>query len=440
MTTIGVPAWLPRLVIVGSYTVLLAIGANMAWLYLNGRQSDWAIFHQAAVSIGQGVHLYALEGPTGYIYPPFFAYILQPLAMVERGVAGALWVAVNTLAVGFTFHLLGSRLAGFVPQFTRTQAYALIVAGTFAVVGEQVSAVLRTGQTDAVILLAIVVAFCWSRVGGVWSGVLISLAVAIKYHAILFIALFAVRRQGLAVLGMIAGVAVFFSLPILSTGWSLYGEYLSSAAGGLARMIGLSPQTDVVANIQTLQWPRSVSLTSTVARWASSTTALLVGVTALVLLVCIGLAAMYKQAGLKVFWRTREIDVQAMLYLIVLAEVSVVVTAILIFGPQTTNRHMILAAIPAAVCLTMAIILWRDLLGKACAVSLVLFVVANAFPPSEWVAMRTAWRSVGGASWALLLVQMLAVAATVRVYRQWWRERPEQPNETTIGVAAKPKA
>ncbi len=409
--------WLPRLTIVAVYGSLASIGLVKASLYLNGRELDWVIFHRAASSIATGTDLYDAGGPTGYIYPPLFAVAIQPLASLSVAASGALWVVINTVLVALAVHLLAARLSGLTTAIPRLWAYGIIAAVTVAAVGEQIASVLRNGQTDALILLAIVLALCLVRFGSAWSGALIALAVAIKYHAILFLALFLVRRQGMAAVALVGGTAVLFALPVLSLGWELNARYLGAALGGLSRMVGLGAPGDGVANIHAMQWPRSVSITSAVAR-AVGSIHLAIPVLAGVALAIGGVVALlYRRGGINPFWRPGAVVGRDALSLILMVEAAFIVTAILIFGPQTTNRHMILAAIPIAVCVAMLLILGRGVLAIAGGAAIALFVAANALPPSDWVVARTAWRSVGGASWALLIVQLVATAACVEVLR-----------------------
>lgn len=409
--------WLPHLVIVAVYGSLASIGLVKASLYLNGRELDWVIFHRAAASIATGTDLYDAGGPTGYIYPPFFAVAIQPLAGLSVAASGALWVVINTVLVALAVHLLAARLSGLTTAVPRVWAYAIIAAVTVAAVGEQVASVLRNGQTDALILLAIVLALCAVRFGSIWSGALIALAVAIKYHAILFLALFVVRRQGLAALGLIGGTVVLFMLPVLWLGWERNAQYLGAALGGLSRMVGLGASSDVVANIHVMQWPRSVSITSAVARAVGSIDLVIPVLVGIALAIGGAVALMYRRGGIDPLWRPGDLAGRDALAPILMAEAAFIVTAILIFGPQTTNRHMILAAIPIAVCVAMLLMVRRGVLLIAGGAAIALFVAANALPPSDWVAARTAWRSVGGASWALLIVQLVATAACVEVLR-----------------------
>lgn len=413
----GVLAAWPRWLVAGVFLILAGLGINNALLYLGGREMDWIIFHASATAIGQGGQLYSVPGQADYIYPPFFAFAIQPLAHLSVPISGAVWVIINTALMALTLHLLAHRLSRFVSTMPVGHAYAILIAVVFAAFADQISSILRRGQTDIVVLLALVGALFAVRFGTFWTGAVMAVSAAIKYQTALFLPLLLLRWQIAAAVGLVIGLAVLFALPALTVGWDRNADYVASAMGGLARLVGLSSGQAVVANVLPLDWERSVSLPSTFARLFGSIDLVIIAVGSVTALVGVIIALAYRRWRVPMFWTRRDLRDGDALYLLMLIEIAVVIAVLLVLSPQTTNRHMFLAAVPMALCTTFALMLRQGPYFIAAVIAVPSFWAANSLPPSDWAEMRTAWRAVGGASWALIGLTLVTVAAGFEVLR-----------------------
>lgn len=179
-----------------------------------------------------------------FIYPPFAAIALSPLALISWGVAGVLNFGISVSAIGVTTYLAARRL------WPAGGWYGALVVGTFtlplAVWTEPVRETIGFGQVNS-ILMVLVAADClvsrprWPR------GLLVGIAAAIKLTPAVFLLFFLIRKDVRAVVVTAISGAVATGIGFLV----LPSESVRYWFGGFAGAAGLSGSP--YANNQTIK-------------------------------------------------------------------------------------------------------------------------------------------------------------------------------------------
>jgi len=173
--------------------------------------NDFPIYHAAARTLFSGGSPYQTEtGLHGYVYPPFFALAIAPLAALPLPAAVVVWYAINigliSVALATVRRLLDEGAPGRIPRWA-LPASALALGGWFF-------DNLALGQVNIALLaltLAAALGFTGSR-RDIGSGALLGLACAIKMHAALLLLPALVRGRWRAGVGFAAGLAAAVAL------------------------------------------------------------------------------------------------------------------------------------------------------------------------------------------------------------------------------------
>lgn len=389
---------------------------------------DFQHFYNAGLATRLGDNIYArladqpvppyAPGGGGYIYPPLLAAALAPLSLLSPNAAGAIWVVLNGLlwlgVLAAASRVFNARLG--LP--TDRMALVLSCAITHLLLIDKVKSEFQLGQTDVLLYAALLGAMVALGRRAWLCGVLLALAISIKYVALIFVPYLIVRRRWRE-LAWLAGSLVALNLtPAAVYGWDRNLEYLSIAFAGLARMVGLAPAADA-ANIHALTWGRSVSLMSVFGRLAERVAGtgepsklITLGGTAAVGALALAFAWWcYARAGLGLWTqRLRGLAIGGVMQARLAAiEWPLLVAASLVFSPQTTSRHLFLLVV--LVMPAVALVAFQgyrvDRLRVPrwpIVVALVLLTLGLVLPPGgeQYAQALRWWRAVGGASWCTL--------------------------------------
>jgi hypothetical protein len=143
---------------------------------------------------GEGIHY------TGYIYPPFFAAVLRPLALFPYRAAELFWLMLNIMClVGFI------AIYRWLLRFTRREAVLLI---GFGILVPAVYDTLLLGQVTlflTILLLGNIAISIWrtDRWGEMWAGILLGIAISIKIYPIILGLAYIVHRRWTALIAMV---------------------------------------------------------------------------------------------------------------------------------------------------------------------------------------------------------------------------------------------
>jgi hypothetical protein len=179
--------------------------------------SDFPIYHEAARALLQGRSPYDVSsGLHGYVYLPFFALILAPLALLPLSVASSLWYLANlgfaALSIAAAVRIVRAGDAASLPT-------AIVVAAVVPLLG-LFHDNLVLGQANLFLLFLVV-----SGVRGVLAprprtaaAALLGVAAALKMNAAILVVPLLVRGRLRPVAGFVGGAAAAILLPFLLLG------------------------------------------------------------------------------------------------------------------------------------------------------------------------------------------------------------------------------
>jgi len=255
-------------------------------------------------------------------------------------------------------------------------------------------------------ILAGILALRWLTRRPWLAGVILGLAINIKYLPLVFIPYLIARGRYKTLAGLAIGTVAFALLPAVSFGWSKNLAFLDTAFGGLLNLGGTSAAH--AAAIKPLSWDKSLSFPSALARWSEQSGvegAVLIG-TALIAAVALAIAwAIYLAKHTPLVWgRWGKSEDSPERDGIVGMEWAMLAAGVLAFSPQTPARHMNMALILCV--LAGALFLFGRSPGRWIALAgAIIFSASMVLPPAsastQW--MLDAWRSISGASIGLLV-------------------------------------
>jgi hypothetical protein len=384
---------------------------------LRPRTGDFFHFYEACVAMSRDQDIYQ-SGTGGYIYPPLLAWAFQPFAMVDETSAARIWIIFNASLLILSVTLIASCFGDLIPgRFGKASAAIAATVGV-ALLGDKLRSELVLGQTDGFLLLAHALALKYAdrRPGAV--GVLLGLAANIKYLPLLMLPYLLFRRRWLIATMMPVGFIIGLWIPALSVGVEQNSRYVQVAVNGLCSMAGVPAAfpalQDVGANIFSVNWIRSISITSACARiWGTSAINAKVAVSVLVIAsACLFLAIrIYRKNGLRFICPIPVPPPSIASRTLFHVEWCCLLPAILLFSPQTTTRHMVMA-----LCLTimagwlMVTLVSRTERRIVLGASL-LFAFGMVFPPGgdDSSVLLERWRFLSVAGWLALPLLLICL-------------------------------
>lgn len=179
------------------------------------KMADFAVFYQAGERFSAGEILYrSSDGHYQFKYPPFFALLMAPLALLPYPLAcqAWFWLIVAALVSMFRYSL------GMLPQRQRNIFWLVFIP--LLVLGRFYAREISLGQANALMnasLLFMLAAFIQRKS---WRCSLsLSLAAAIKPYALIFIPYFLFKKRFREVAITFAGLLLVLLMPALFYGW-----------------------------------------------------------------------------------------------------------------------------------------------------------------------------------------------------------------------------
>jgi hypothetical protein len=193
---------------------------------------DLTTYLEAARAAQRGQDPYALPLAFPYLYPPFLAFALIPLAYAPADLALLVWFAASVAAVVWSTREL---LTLAYPEW-RASSLAPFIVALFAVTYPVLQSNLRNGQVNLIVMALAVASLRGYRAGAPRRGALCwASAVAIKIVPAVLAPFYVRRREWrVCVMAAVAFVALCL-LPALTLGAqvvSLNREYVSSFLAG----------------------------------------------------------------------------------------------------------------------------------------------------------------------------------------------------------------
>lgn len=236
------PAFWLRVAAAISVIVTVMMALAYAYVVISGqhtiRLADFLAYYTAGTMIlhGHGASLYSFAavghaearitypltmpgGVSPFIYPPWFAVVMTPLALLPYAVAYAIWFSGNALFAGFSLVLLG-RYAGL-------HGAAAVLSSMLGLSFLPVFAAFGQGQVS-LLLLALLVCILWALRSGhdVVAGVALALLLIKPQYALPVAGVLLLRRHWslCGIFAICTALLVVLPMPFLGTG--IEGAYV----------------------------------------------------------------------------------------------------------------------------------------------------------------------------------------------------------------------
>ncbi len=331
------------------WIALLAVLFINAVRRVDGPTGDFVHFYEAARAMVHGEDIYS-SGLGGYIYPPLLAFLYTPLALLSSASAAVVLLVCNMVLMLLCVLLATRELAsrfGIVAHLRTTGAVAFVAV---LLTADKLKGELQMWQTNLLMLFLFTAALRLLDRWPALSGAALGMAFNIKYLPIVVLPYLLLRRRWTAAGSFVVSAAGFALLPAVLTGWDVNLRYQAVAYSGLLRLMGAPVGSARAANIENISAVFSVSIPSAIARLtgAGGFTGLALPAAGLVALAALAAAAwIYRRNGVPLLYRpdgARPGDPPTRA--VVGLEWAGLITAGLVFSPQTNTRHLCLLLFP----------------------------------------------------------------------------------------------
>jgi alpha-1,2-mannosyltransferase len=377
---------------------LAVVLAWYAWMWGDGatfaRSIDrcpilFADFHAHYRPIGEAVLTSGLPRPDFY-YSPFFALLLVPFARLPDAAAVALWGLLQGLAVALLVFAPAALARGASPALRI--GHALVVLTAFPTLHN-----FAWGQVSVPLTALAAGAFLLRERGRPWAaGVLLAVAIAIKFYLAVLVVYFVARRDVRALVACAVGCAVFLlAVPVLALGAEMTSIWYRDVAHRLTLVqdaIALDPNSHYAPSVLA----RLFGIDPAVGTWASR--ALALGCLLLAMLAC----------------RRRPVHAPLLAFALLQAAVPLLV--------PTSWPHYF-AFLPAG-CLALATLATARSSTRVRGALLMSIAACVAFASVFWFRGHSGWQSYASAAWLLwadlLLLAGLGLAVCGPLPRSEW--------------------
>ncbi|MBS0351745.1 MAG: DUF2029 domain-containing protein [Proteobacteria bacterium] len=337
------------LLIAAAIFVILASVFGDLFRFFHSPQHHYDFYnsYQAARALYFGNDPYQ-SGSGWYIYPPFYAFLLLPLAPYSETFAHLFWLGVNLLLI-LLIIIWGLRVLTSIFQLT-LNCWQAAGACALAILlsQDQIHQVFIQGQNDFLCLAGMALSFYWMERKPFSSGIGLGLAAAIKYQGIFFLPFLLFRARWRVALAMVMTMVTCELLPALIAGWGRNLNYLRFAFKGMANMgNGSGLANDQAARVPNVLWSGNISITSGLGRifqahhWSANSW--LMVMILITLSVFLALRWMFQRQNIPFLYRTPRtlgnVHKEKMIFYL---ECCVLLLCMLILSPQCTRRHLAL--------------------------------------------------------------------------------------------------
>jgi alpha-1,2-mannosyltransferase len=185
--------------------------------------------------------------PSGPVpFPPIYAWLISPIALVPAPLAFAIWTAINAVAA----IVLSCRAASYFPPERRLLAAGLVLGSTAVMFS------LWFGQPQLILALAFGEVFIAFRKGrDLTAGLCLAVVIFKPQYLVLILLILLWKRRWNAIAGVVAGGLVILVASIVVAGPATFGAYIvslidSATASGGALLTAVAP--DVMVNWRAL--------------------------------------------------------------------------------------------------------------------------------------------------------------------------------------------
>jgi len=406
--------------------VFVASGLPTLLRTLSGRKipDDFLVVYAAAHAMSNRVDIYAGTGGM-YIYSPFLAFIFQPLAALPERTAAIVWLTLSALIIFAASFLAARKVAEtwqLAPREIDPSIPWSISATALLLSFEKIRSDFTLGQTDCLVIVGLVAVLWWMDRRPALAGIAAGATANIKYLALIFVPYFLIKRNYRAALASTVSFLLFFTLPALEVGLRSIKTYAIDAIAVLNRVAGVPEFISLTAAgrsdkpvVNSVTWDHSVSLTSSILRVTRSHgVSDLIGASLIVALfaaIVMAIVLIGRRNGVNLFQPATAKTVSSRPGAETIEWAALIVLA-LVFGPQTTARHMIMLIPVYTVAMTIVLAQKRRRPQIVLIVSMVATAVALSLPFREtgFHPSLMVLKLVGAASWCALVLILSIVS------------------------------
>jgi Glycosyltransferase family 87 len=277
------------------------------------------------------------------------------------------------------------------------------------------------GQTDCLIIIGLAGVLWWMDRRPLLAGLAAGATANVKYLALIFVPYFLIKRNYRAAIASIVSFFLFFALPVVEVGLRSMKIYAINAIAVLTKVVGGTELMNLAATgrsqkpvVNSAAWNNSVSLTSSILRFTRSHgISDFVAVTLIVVLfaaIVTSIVLIGRQKGVDLL-KPATVNSKPRRGEAATIDWAALIVLALVFGPQTTSRHMIMLMLVYTVGMGIFFAQKRTSLRILLIVSMLATAVALVLPFREtgfhpWLITL---KSTGVASWcAVLLILLIA--------------------------------
>ncbi len=418
--------WASRIGLVLLFAYLLIYHLHHESKDNGGHLGDFRTFYQAAQYAREHRDIYT-AGPNSsqmYVYPPLIAFFYTPLTFLPVLQAAHVSLFLNAMMLLASL-LLGARV--MVQRLGAPRPAAVCaVAFLAALLSEnEMRAVLTMLETDPLMLLMFTFGLWWLDRKPALAGMALALAFNVKYLTIVTVPYLIVRRRRGALASFVIGAVFFALLPSVLLGWHEDLRCLRVSMAGLLRWVGVAPEASGAVKVHNIADSLSVSITSALARilaphgMGNRGALLLSGLLGLLLLWLV--FVMYRRHGLPLLRWPVASDQRAQPFTALVGlEWAGLVTAALVFSPDTNTRHLVLAVLVnlLAACVLLTPVASVSRAPAAIGVILILFGFIMPFG-TKGSSTHFFYFKYGIPCWCLLVGYLLILWNALNLISAW---------------------
>lgn len=371
---------------------------------------DFRHFYWAAEAMRQGRDVYD-SGTLGYIYPPFFAWAIQPLVSLGRVGAEQAWGGINlfllVVSMVLAFRIVSERLRG--PRDAITWSFILLAGALLSI--DQIRQEFKQGQTDTIVLASFTLALYLLGRFPLVAGMVLGFAAQVKHQAVLPVLYLLVRGRVKPMFGFVVAMPLIATLPMTTMGKDAWWDAMQRSYGYVGSVSAVA-ETDAETALHPITWEKSVSIPSAIARAIETQD----GVPSMLLMGLVGVTAasvfgitwlIFKRFGVPMFvgrWGPKEEKSKPG---IVMIEWAGLFIALLAFSPQAMNRHGFILVFVHVLIAYLIFVPKSGINRLPLIIGTLAYQIAQVIPAEDDGKLTESfgwWMHAGGESWCMLLM------------------------------------
>ena len=257
---------------------------------------DFTVDTAAGRAVLEGNNIYQAHNVRGwyYIYPPLFAILMVPFALVPTFWASLAWYALSVFLVAWTIKMCEALVSDAL-KFSDNRLLLYVLPPLLVLV--PLMSALARGQTSPVLLWLVTAGlfYGWRRCD--WrGGICLAGGILLKVFPVILLAYFIWRKRWRFVLVTLTAIAIgAFIIPAAVFGWQRNVDYLGNWVDviGKPSLEAESERTDnpLYRQLLSSQLPRNQSLSAVLTRLSGNPQARWVGISVGVVMAAIILVA-----------------------------------------------------------------------------------------------------------------------------------------------------